>query len=383
MIYFDQAASSFPKPASVANAMAEAVNEYAANPGRGGHALATRASQMIESTRELLKAFFHAPSKRHVWFYQNATMALNQALLGFPFQEGDHVVSTSFEHNSVRRPLEQLRQRQGIEISYVEPNSTGLIEVEAIEKAFKRNTRLLVVSHGSNVTGAFVDIERIGKIAKTKKVPFLLDASQTAGKLRIEMDHANISMLAFAGHKGLLGPQGTGALIVAEDFQLKPLVYGGTGSYSELIDQPSQWPDRYESGTLNTPGIAGLNAGIKYIVERGIDDIYEHEWQLTKQFLQGLQGMASIKEYGPSLEVKRVGVVSFQMEGLDSHEVATILDEHYQIAVRAGLHCAPLAHDTLQTSETGLVRVSFGPYNTAEEVDTLLTALGEIEQAFY
>lgn len=381
MIYLDQAASSFPKPKEVAEAMVAAVNEYGANPGRGGHRLATQARVTIDETRELLKTLFNAPSKKHVWFYQNATGALNQALFGYPFKEGDHVVSTALEHNSVRRPLEQLRERKGLAITYVQPDEEGIISPEKIAQACTDQTKAIVLSHGSNVTGAYLELEKIGEMAEAHGIVLIVDASQTAGVIDIDMKRDRISMLACAGHKGLLGPQGTGVLIVADDFGLTPLSYGGTGSYSELIDQPSQWPDRYESGTLNTPGIAGLKAGIEYVLDNGVAQIFAHEWALTERLLKGL-GAQKVDVYGPPLPRKRLGVVSFRLSGVDSHEVALILDEHYQIAVRAGLHCAPMTHETLQTTDTGLIRASVGPFNTEREVDQLLQAVMDIQQAF-
>ncbi|KHF40066.1 aminotransferase class V-fold PLP-dependent enzyme [Halalkalibacter okhensis] len=382
MIYFDHAASSYPKPEQVAFAMHEAVTSYSANPGRGGHKLAEQAGNVIEQARKKIATLFHAPSKKHVWFYQNATMALNQAILGFPFQEGDHVVATMFEHNSIIRPLEKLVLEKGISITYVEPNEEGIIDVRQFEDAHTEKTRMVAISHASNVTGAVVSIKDVGKFAKKEEIVVLLDASQTAGTIPIDMESDGIDLLAFAGHKSLLGPQGTGVLLSKGDYNLSPLVVGGTGSQSELLHQPQSWPNRYEAGTLNTPGIAGLAAGIDAVIEMGIEAIWEHEKELMDHFIKGLAGISGVTSYGPSDLSKRVAVIPFEIEGIASHEAAMILDEHYQIAVRAGMHCAPKTHETLQTSENGLVRVSFGPYNTIKEVDTLLEAIEEIRQAF-
>jgi cysteine desulfurase family protein len=362
--------------------MYEAVTSYSANPGRGGHQLAERARSVIHDARKKLALFFGAPGSKHVWFYQNATMALNQALIGFPFQEGDHVVTTKFEHNSIIRPLEKLAVEKKILITYVEPNEDGLITANALEEAITENTKLFAISHASNVTGALVPIGEISKVAKQNEIVVLLDASQTAGTISINMDKDGIDLLAFAGHKSLLGPQGTGVLISKNDYSLTPLVVGGTGSYSELTYQPLKWPDRYEAGTLNTPGIAGLSAGIDELERIGLDNILQHEQNLMERFLDGVKLISAITTFGPLDITKRVAVISFYFEGLESHELATILDEHYNIAVRAGLHCAPKTHDCLNSTDTGLVRVSFGPYNTDEEVDQLLEALKEISQAF-
>lgn len=382
MIYFDHAASSFPKPKAVGEAMIEAVNSYGANPGRGGHALAERARTVVEETRKKIAEVFGAPGSKHVWFYQNATMALNQALLGFPFETNDHVVTTMFEHNSILRPLEKLREEKGIRITYVQPNKEGVITAESFEAACTEKTRMFAVTHASNVTGVVVPICELTQVAKQKGIVVLLDASQTAGTLPIHMETDGIDLLAFAGHKSLLGPQGTGVLISQNDYQLIPLLVGGTGSYSELPHQPTVWPDRYEAGTLNTPGIAGLSAGIDEVVAMGVETIYAHEQQLMTLFLEEVKSIEGLTCYGPTDLSKRVAVVSFQLSGIGSHELAIILDEHYQIAVRAGLHCAPKTHQSLNTSDTGLVRVSFGPFNTTEEVKSLVQALKEIQQAF-
>ncbi|MCL7747479.1 aminotransferase class V-fold PLP-dependent enzyme [Halalkalibacter alkaliphilus] len=382
MIYFDHAASSYPKPEQVAIAMHEAVASYSANPGRGGHKLAEQAREVIEQARKKIATMFGAPNKKHVWFYQNATMALNQAILGFPFQEGDHVVATMFEHNSIIRPLEKLASEKGIAITYVEPNEEGIIAVEEFEKACTEKTCMFAISHASNVTGAVISISDVSKIAKEREIVVLLDASQTAGTIPIDIEKDAIDLLAFAGHKSLLGPQGTGVLISKDDYNLSPLVVGGTGNQSELLHQPHSWPNRYEAGTLNTPGIAGLSAGIDAVVEMGIEDIWKHEKELMDHFLKGLAGISGVSSYGPSDLSKRVAVIPFEIDGVESHEAAMILDEHYQIAVRAGMHCAPKTHQALQTSEKGLIRVSFGPYNTIKEVDTLLEAIEEIRMAF-
>ena len=382
MIYFDHAASSYPKPKAVGQAMLEAVETYSANPGRGGHQLAEKASTVIQDARKKIANMFGAPSGKHVWFYQNATMALNQALLGFPFQEGDHVVTTVLEHNSVLRPLEEIVKQKKITITYIEPDQEGLITVKAFEKAMTEKTRMIAFSHASNVTGAYISIKPVAEIAKQKGAILLVDASQTAGTIPINMKEDGVDLLAFAGHKSLLGPQGTGVLISQYDYELNPLLHGGTGSYSELTEQPKQWPDRYEAGTLNTPGIAGLASGIDEINKLGIATIYEHENQLMQRFIAGILQLQSVTSYGPKDLSKRVAVIPFSMENIESHELAMILDEHYQIAIRAGLHCAPKTHHFLQTVETGLARVSFGPYNTEEEVEQLLQALAEIEQAF-
>ncbi|MCK0469796.1 aminotransferase class V-fold PLP-dependent enzyme [Halalkalibacter sp. APA_J-10(15)] len=382
MIYFDHAASSYPKPKKVAEAMSEAVLTYSANPGRGGHRLAEQARLAVEGARKKVAQLFSAPSSKNVWFYQNATMAINQAILGFPFKKGDHVITTMFEHNSVIRPLKQLMKEKEIDVSFIEPNASGLIVAENVIEEMTNRTVVIAITHASNVTGAVVPIRDISTYAKQKNVVLFVDASQTAGTLPLSMEEDHIDLLAFAGHKSLLGPQGTGVLISKNDYGLTPLIVGGTGSYSELPYQPQSWPDRYEAGTLNTPGIVGLAAGIDEINRRGLDDIYEHEQSLLKHFVSESEKIEGLKLVGPTDLTKRVAVASFTLDGLDSHEVAMILDEHYHIAVRAGLHCAPIIHQALGTVDTGLIRVSFGPYNKLDEIDTLIQALQDISEAF-
>lgn len=381
MIYLDQAASSFPKPVEVIQAMTEVMTEYAANPGRGGHALSMRASSVIDRTRLEMASFFGFDHSDRVCFTSNATAALNQAIKGFPFEKGDHVLTTSYEHNSVRRPLEYLKKTKGIEVDYFNTGKTEVFDLEAFRKKITPYTKLIAVSHGSNLTGKIVPIELIGELAREKGIPFLVDAAQTAGILPIHMNQMNIDLLAFPGHKGLLGPQGTGVLIVGQGIELTPIHHGGTGSSSELIDQPDSLPERLESGTLNTPGIAGLLAGLTAIKAMGIDTIHAHEKRLTEMLIDGLEKIQLVNVYGPATE--RLGVVPFTIEGIDSQEIAIILDQHYEIAVRAGLHCTPLGHETIGTSSHGTVRVSVGPYNTKEEIRRVIQAIEEIVDGYF
>ncbi|WP_273853871.1 aminotransferase class V-fold PLP-dependent enzyme [Guptibacillus spartinae] len=380
MIYFDQAATSFPKPPEVVQAMTEVMTEYAANPGRSGHALSRRANDVIIQAREQLADFFGFDYPERVCFAANATAALNQAIKGFRFEEGDHVLTTSYEHNSVRRPLEYMKKVAGIEVDYFNVGEAEGFDRETFRNAIRPNTKMIIVSHGSNLTGNIVPIDMIGEMAKEKEITFLVDASQTAGILPIHMREMGIDLLAFPGHKGLLGPQGTGVLIVGEGMELTPLYHGGTGSSSELIDQPDQLPERLESGTLNTPGIAGLLAGLGAVKKMGLLEIRKHEQKLTEMLLKGLDQIEYVYVYGPT---ERLGVIPFTIEGIDPQEIAIILDQHYQIAVRAGLHCTPLGHETIGTSSTGAVRISVGPYNTEDEVHKVIEAIGEIVEGYF
>ncbi len=381
IIYFDNAASTWPKPPGVKEAMAEVIDQFAANPGRGGHALAMRASKTVFRTRVQLSRLFGIQNPNDLFFYLNATQALNQAIKGY-LSEGDHVITSSIEHNSVRRPLEYLRRTKNVQITYVEPREDQLFHAEDFEKALQPHTRLIVVSHASNLTGVILPVRQIGEIAKQHGVTFLVDASQTAGVLPIDVEEMNIHMLAFPGHKGLYGPQGTGGLYVRSDIDLEPLIHGGTGSQSEAIEQPTTRPDRYESGTANTVGLAGLMAGVTFVLEKGVQNIHEHEWGLAKKALAGLQEIPGVHVYGPGLEEERVGVVSFNIDGVDASEASFILDQQYGIATRSGYHCTPLGHQTAGTELKGAVRASFGIFNTDEEVERLLDAVKEIASAF-
>jgi cysteine desulfurase family protein len=381
IIYLDNAASSWPKPPGVKEAMVEAIDEYAANPGRGGHALAMKASKTVFRARMQVARLFGIKNPNDLFFYLNATQALNQAIKGF-LKEGDHVISSSIEHNSVRRPLEFLRRTKQVEITYVEPREDGQFYAEDFASAIRPDTRLIAVSHASNLTGLILPIEAIGKAAKERGVTFLVDASQTAGVLPIDVEKMNIDMLAFPGHKGLYGPQGTGGLYVRHDLDLEPLIHGGTGSQSEAIEQPATRPDRFESGTANTVGLAGLWAGVTFVLEKGIEQIHAHEWALAKKTILSLQKITGVEVYGPGVEFERVGVVSFNIDGVDASEVSFILDQQYGIATRAGYHCTPLGHRTAGTEARGAVRASFGVFNTEEDVDELIKAVEEIAAAF-
>lgn len=380
--YLDNAASSWPKPPQVKEVMIEVIDEYAANPGRGGHALAMKASKALFRTRVQLARLFGIENPNNLFFYQNATQALNQAIKGF-LQPGDHVVTSSIEHNSVRRPLEYLRAKLGIEITYVTPREDQLFYAEDFAQAFRTETKLLVVSHASNLTGVILPIQELGELCERHKLTFLVDASQTAGVLPIDVNKMKIDMLAFPGHKGLYGPQGTGCLFARDEIILEPLIHGGTGSQSEAIEQPTTRPDRYESGTANTVGIAGLGAGVSFVLETGIEQIHHQEWSLTKMAIEELMKIDGVEIYGPDLSIERVGLVAFNVQGADASEIAFILDQQYQIAVRAGYHCTPLGHETAGTEKRGAVRASFGVYNDETDVGRLISAIKEISEAFY
>lgn len=376
MIYFDNAATTFPKPQAVVEAVSDCMKNFCANPGRGGHKLSLQSGRVILEARELLAELFNSNSQDRIILTQNATEALNLALKGF-LKKGSHVITTSMEHNAVMRPLKAL-EKLGVETTVVQCSSEGEIEVKDIEKEIRKDTVLIAATHASNVTGTIMPVTDIGKLAKAYNLEFLVDASQTAGVYEIDVNKMNISMLCFTGHKSLMGPQGTGGLYIREGLELIPLKEGGTGSKSESLYQPDILPDKYESGTHNTPGIAGLCAGIKFINKVGISNIRKHESELTQRFLESLKNIEQVKVYGTKDISKQAPVISINIDDIGSSEISYILDQTFEIATRSGLHCAPVAHRTLGTMEQGTVRFSFGYFNTNEEIDTAAAAIEQI-----
>jgi cysteine desulfurase/selenocysteine lyase len=378
MIYFDNAATSFPKPNRVYDSIIGAMKEYGANPGRSGHKLALKLGREMFETRELIAKLFNIDSPMNIIFTFNCTESLNLGIKGI-LKRGDHVITTSMEHNSVLRPLMALK-KEGIETTIVKGDLMGRIDPRDIEENIKKNTKLIVTTHVSNLTGTIMPIEEIGKIAKKNGISYLVDAAQSAGVYDIDVEKMNIDMLAFPGHKGLLGPQGTGGLYIRDGLDIDELIEGGTGSISHLLEQPEIRPDKYESGTPNGPGIVGLGAGIRYILQEGIENIRKHEEQLTQHFIEEVIKIEGVKVYGP-LDIKQQGAVVPINIGLeDSSEISYILDENYNICVRPGLHCAPLSHKTIGTFEQGVVRFSFGPYNTHDEIELGIKAIREISK---
>lgn len=376
MIYLDNAASSWPKPPGVAENMQECVRVYAANPGRGSHQLGMKASRIVFEARKKAAKLFGVKNPDNIVFTMNATHALNLGIKGL-LKAGDHVITTTLEHNSVRRPLEFLK-KMDVELTYVKADEQGRFDAESIRPEIRENTRLIVVTHGSNLTGTLLPVREIGQLAKEHGIVFMVDVCQTAGVYPIDVEEMNIGLLAFTGHKSLYGPQGTGGLYIHPDLEIEPLMQGGTGGYSELIEMPTTRPDRYEAGTLNTAGIAGLLAGLKFLEETGLDKIRAHEEALTDRLHKGLLEIQGVTVYGPPLGESRVPIISFSVEGFESHEIGFILDRNYEICVRSGLHCTPLAHETVNTIEQGLVRASIGYFNNEAEIDALINAIREI-----
>ena len=372
-VYFDNAATSYPKPPSVYEAINFTLQHVGANPGRGEHSLSQSANRIIFKARETIAEFFNIPNSRNIVFTSNGTEAINLALKGF-LKPGDHGIISSMEHNSVVRPLNSLKN-DGVNVTIVQCDKEGKLNPDYVFKEIKENTRLIVLTHASNVTGTILPVEEIGEIAAKKGIPILVDAAQTAGTIPIDVVRNSISLLACPGHKSLLGPQGTGFLYICEGFNLKPLIEGGTGSNSELSEQPDFLPDRFQSGTLNTPGIAGLKAGIEFINKKSIQTIKEHEDMLSKTFINKLKEINRVRIYGPLSIKEKTAVVSFNIKGKDSADIATALDEKYQIMVRVGLHCSPHAHKTIGTFPDGTIRVSFSIFNTVHEIDYFIDSL--------
>lgn len=374
MLYLDNAATSLKKPTAVFKAMQHAMINYGANAGRGGHFLSRLAGEKVYETRELLCEYFGIENVERLAFFPNTTYALNAAIFGV-LAGGGHAVTTSLEHNSVIRPLAELKRRGKSSYTVAEGDLLGRISPQKIEAAFTPYTRLLIVTGASNVCGNAYDIEALAKLAHSRGAYILVDAAQIAGSR--EIDAKNFDMLAFPGHKGLLGPQGTGGLYVAPNVTLAPFAVGGTGSMSESIYQPEAMPDYFESGTLNMPAIAGLYESVKFIIKEGTKNIHNYEMELFDVAKEALLNMDNITCYGDFFAKERMAVLSFNVKNVDSVTVANELDERFNIAVRAGLHCAPLAHKTLDTGG-GSVRMSFGYFNTKKEVKTAIDAVYRI-----
>jgi len=372
MIYLDHAATSWPKPPEVIHAMIAAMAGAGGNPGRSGHALALHASEVIHDCRESLAELFHIADPLRLAFTVNATEALNLAIKGV-LQPGDHAVFTSMEHNAVWRPLKALEAR-GVSLTMVQAGPDGIVAPSAIAQALRANTTLVVVTHASNVNGAINDIAAIGALVRDHGALLLVDAAQTAGCLPIAVEAMAIDLLAFPGHKDLLGPQGTGGLYIRPGLLLAPLREGGTGSLSHLSAMPEIAPDRYESGTPNTPGLAGLQAGVGQVLAKGIASIRVRERLLVDLLWDGLAALPGVILHGPANSEQRTGIVALTVAGRDCEELAAILDQDFSIACRAGLSCAPLAHATIGTSATGVLRLSVGASTTANDVDAALAA---------
>jgi len=372
----DNAATTYPKPECVYSA-ADRFNRYmGGNPGRGSHKKTLKASSVILEAREALAELFNIEDSLRIAFTCNITEALNIGLKGI-LNPGDHVITTSMEHNAVARPLFVLSQ-QGVEWTKVKCAPDGSLDVRDIKKSIRPNTRMICMLHASNLTGTITPVAEVGKIARENNVLFMLDSAQTAGVLPIDVKEQFIDILCFTGHKGLLGPQGTGGIYVRPGIEIKPLKEGGTGSLSERLEQPVFMPDLLESGTPNTPGIAGLLAGVRYILDTGTERIRAHEQQLTSLLIKGLQEIKDVTVYGPRDSRNQVAVVAFNIEGMDCGDVSMRLEHEYGIITRSGLHCTPLAHSTIGTLEKGACRLSPGFFTSQDDIERVIKAIYNI-----
>lgn len=382
-IYLDNAATSWPKPERVYRAVEQFQREIGAPAGRGTYAEATAVARRIDQARQLALQLVAASRDHAVVFTPNCTAALNLAIHGV-LRSGDHVVTTVVEHNSVLRPLRAEAEQRGVRVTYVDCDDRGVVDPQEIQRALRPETRLVVVSHASNVTGAIQPVEEIGRIVDAHGAKFLIDAAQTLGHWPLDLGAVKADFVAAAGHKGLLSPLGVGLLYLRDECvsDLQPLLQGGTGSNSQLDLQPDELPERFESGNLDVPAIFGLAAGLEYVLEAGVENMATHASQLAAQLLAGLAEIPEVRVYGPPPSAARVGVVSFNIEGYDPQEVASACEALKRIQLRAGLHCAGRMHERLGTlTAGGTVRVSFGPFNQPDEVAALLQAVAEIATA--
>lgn len=374
-IYFDNAATSWPKPDTMIRAMNYFNANVGANPGRSGHRLSIEASRIIYNARETVASLLGASDPHSVIFMRNATEGLNTAIRRL-LRPGDHVITSSMEHNSVMRPLRAL-ESEGVELSVAQCSGTGDIFRDDIAMAIKKNTRMIIITHASNVTGTIMPIADIAEMARDRGVIVCVDAAQTVGSIPIDVKKDNIDILVFTGHKSLNGPQGTGGFYIRKGLEkmVSPLERGGTGSRSECEEQPDFMPDRFESGTPNTIGIAGLGAGSRYVAAMGIEAIRKKEIALTGLFMDGVRLIRGVKVYGDMNPAQRTGLVSFSIDGISPSDISFNLDERFNIMSRPGLHCAPSAHRTIGTFPDGTVRFSFGIFTTEDEIRTAIKAI--------
>ncbi|MFD1472616.1 aminotransferase class V-fold PLP-dependent enzyme [Companilactobacillus mishanensis] len=382
MIYFDNSATTAIKPKIVGETVAKVLTSGTyGNPGRDSSDYSVHSSDIVNHAREQFKTLFNVPSTDLVTFTTNATESLNTVLKGL-LHSGDHAIATNYEHNSVIRPLEQLKADDGVEVSYLpfDP-ATGQLQVDQLEDMIKPNTKLIVCTHASNVTGYVLPIEKISKICQKHNLLLVIDAAQTAGFEDIDIQKMHIDALCFTGHKSLYGPQGTGGICLREPLEIEPLKSGGTGIDSFNTSMPKYYPTHLEAGTMNVPGIAGLSAGVQYVLDHGVKNIQSQVHHLTDLLQAGLKQYPEIKIYTPE-DAETTGVVAFNVKGVDSADVGQWLWDEHQIATRSGAHCAPKVHQTFDTVSQGIVRLSLSSFNTEDEVDTFLQAIKNMMEEF-
>lgn len=378
LIYLDNGATSFPKPPEVYEFMDHFYRNFGVNPGRSGYDLCLEAGSVVEETRKIMTGFFNGKDPDRLCFTYNSTDALNLIIFGL-LRRGDHAISTTVEHNSVLRPLYHLWKYEGVEVDHIPLDGRGFVDPDDFPKAFKPNTRLVVVNHASNVIGTIQPIKEIGRACRERGIAFAIDSSQSAGKIPIDIEAQDIDLVAFTGHKSLLGPTGIGGLYVREGVEIRHTRAGGTGVRSAQRTHLDEYPYRLEYGTPNTVGIAGLLAGLRWIEKKGLASIHEHEMRLTARLRDGLRELDGVTLYVQDDLSEHISILLFNVDGLGAADTATMLDVDHNIASRSGLHCAPLVHEGLGTDKIhGAVRFGIGPFNTDEDIDTAIGAVREI-----
>ena len=378
-VYLDNASTSFPKPKTVSDSIYNYLTNIGGNPGRSNHSNALESNRYLFLARETIANFFNFNKIENVIFTNNITSSLNTLVNGI-LKPGDHVITSSMEHNSVIRPLYNLKETIGIDLEIVSAKSNGIIDIDSISKAIKNNTKLVIITHASNITGSIQPIQKIGELCKKHNIFFILDSAQSAGVLEVDFKELNLNALAFTGHKSLLGPQGIGGFIIDDKLNeiCNPYILGGTGSLSHSLLQPDFLPDKFESGTLNIPGIIGLYEGIKFIEKEGLNTIYEHNAYLRSYLINEISNMNNFTIHGDLNPSNGTSCISITNSKLDVSELSFILDSDYGISNRSGLHCAPLAHKTIGTYPNGTVRLSLGYFNTLEEIKYTVDSLNKI-----
>lgn len=378
LIYLDNGATTFPKPEEVYKFMDHFYRNFGVNPGRSGYDLCMESGSVVEKTRKQLAKFFNGKDFNRLCFSYNSTDALNLVINGM-LQKGDHAITTTLEHNSVLRPLYHKTEYEGVEVDYIPADNKGFVDPDQFRKKLKKNTRLVIINHASNVIGTIQPIKEIGKHCRQHGVPFAIDASQSAGKIPIDMEDQNLDIVIFTGHKSLFGPTGIGGLYVREGIDINFTRAGGTGVRSAARSHLPEYPYRLEYGTLNSIGIAGLHAGVKWLEEKGLENIHHHEMKLTAMLREGLKNTEGVVLYCQDDLNDHIGIVLFNVAGFEANDVGTFLDVDYNIACRTGLHCAPLIHEQLGTTKIhGAVRFGVGPFNTVEDIETAVNAVKEI-----
>lgn len=370
MIYLDNAATSFPKPETVYKSVDNILRNVGGNPGRASHRMALEASRVVFHAREALAGVIGCPDSSRVVFTKNATEGINIALKGFGLKPGDHVITTSFEHNSVYKTVSRLEE-EGITVTRLGPTLEGFVDASAVLRAITKKTRLVCVTHASNVFGTLLPVRDIGAMLRKKGIPFMIDGAQTVGACPVDVGMDNIDILAGTGHKALFGPQGTGFLYVREGIELSPLINGGTGDTDNLLEMP----ERLESGTMNTPGLGGITAGVEFVMDAGVSKIHAHEKALIGEVISGLEAVSGCRIIGTPRPDRRASLASFTITGLNTTDIGRRLDEEFGIMVRTGAHCAPYAHREAGTYPDGAVRVSPGYFNTPQHIAEFLRAI--------